>query len=254
MPRSDVREYDARMARKLADRKPGALTVLKLKADEFHRVLPPLEGDQLAGLEALIREEGCLDSIKTWRNPDGDEVVVDGHNRYEICTRHGIPFRTEPLKFADRAEVITWIWKNQTTRRNLKTDFAKVEQILTTLGPELQKKGKLRRAEGLKQNAAKRSRVFDDTVPLTSAERTEPIDSRRQIADAAGVSPDTVQKVQVILAKADEATKQSLRSGEPTPRGETSLNKAYQAIRDPAKRKSVVVIRKCTCPKCGKRH
>jgi hypothetical protein len=241
------------MARKSTARTPPAHVDAKLKADEFNRVLPALDGEQHAGLEALIREESCLDSIKTWRNPEGDEVVVDGHNRYEICARHGIPFRTEPLKFADRAEVIAWMWKNQTTRRNLKTDFAKVEQILATLGPELQKKGKRKRAAGLKQNA-KRSRVFDDSVPLTSAERTEPIDSRRQIADAAGVSPDTVQKVLVILTKADEATKQSLRSGEPTPRGETTLNKAYQAIRDPAKRKPVVTIRKCTCPKCGKRH
>jgi hypothetical protein len=32
--------------------------------------------------------EGCRDALVLW------DVLVDGHNRYGICTKHGIAFKT----------------------------------------------------------------------------------------------------------------------------------------------------------------
>lgn len=61
-------------------------------------------------------------------------------------------------------------------------------------------------------------------VPQKSAEAVE---TREELAKAAGVSHDTMHKVQVIEAEADESTKQQLRAGT------TTINKAYQQVRPP---------------------
>lgn len=70
---------------------------------------------------------------KIWDDPDDDEnepyyleewpcILLDGHNRYEICTRLGLPFDIQRLRFKSRAEAADWIDKNQLGRRNLTPD------------------------------------------------------------------------------------------------------------------------------------
>ena len=62
-----------------------------LKIDpEFKSLIPPLTPDERAGLEASILTEGCRDALIVW----GD-ILIDGHNRYEICTKHNIPYKFE---------------------------------------------------------------------------------------------------------------------------------------------------------------
>ena len=67
---------------------------------------------------------------KIWDDPDDDEnepyyleewpcILLDGHNRYEICTRLGLPFDIHRLRFKSREEAADWIDKNQLGRRNL---------------------------------------------------------------------------------------------------------------------------------------
>jgi hypothetical protein len=45
-----------------------------------------------------------------------------GHNRYDICQRHGIEFETQEVKLRDREAAIDWIIDNQLGRRNLTRD------------------------------------------------------------------------------------------------------------------------------------
>ena len=60
-------------------------TSIKLKVNKkFKALLPPLMPGEKAGLEESLLAEGCRDPFVTWRG-----TIVDGHNRYEICTRHG---------------------------------------------------------------------------------------------------------------------------------------------------------------------
>jgi len=47
------------------------------------------------------------------------DVLVDGHNRYRICTTHDLDYDTVQREFADRVEVADWIDANQLGRRNL---------------------------------------------------------------------------------------------------------------------------------------
>lgn len=49
-------------------------------------------------------------------------ILIDGHNRYEICQKHGIHFEISEVAFSDRQEAINWIIDNQLGRRNLNPD------------------------------------------------------------------------------------------------------------------------------------
>lgn len=83
---------------------------------EFKTLIPPLLPVERAGLEASILDEGCRDALVVWR---GRNILVDGHNRYEICTKHGISFEIVEIELAGRDEAIDWIYQNQLARRNL---------------------------------------------------------------------------------------------------------------------------------------
>ena len=45
--------------------------------------------------------------------------MIDGHNRYEICTANKIDYKTTEKEFKSRDEVIAWIVDTQLSRRNL---------------------------------------------------------------------------------------------------------------------------------------
>lgn len=81
---------------------------------EFAELCGPLTQDQKEGLEALLLAEGCRDQLILW----GD-ILVDGHNRYELCQAHKLPFKVKRVRFADRQEAINWIIDNQRGRRNI---------------------------------------------------------------------------------------------------------------------------------------
>ena len=82
--------------------------------EEFRMLLPALDEDTLALLEINLLENGCRDPIVVW----GD-IIIDGHNRYDICTRHTIPFTTAAKEFDSRDEALIWIISTQISRRNL---------------------------------------------------------------------------------------------------------------------------------------
>ena len=91
--------------------------MINLKIDpEFQSQIPPLTDDEFKQLEENILKEGKLISpLIVWNN-----ILVDGHNRYEIVQEHPeISFSTMPLPFESREEVLAWICKNQLGRRNL---------------------------------------------------------------------------------------------------------------------------------------
>lgn len=79
-------------------------------------LIPPLSPDEYARLEQSIIEEGCRDPLVVWK---WNAIILDGHNRYEICTKHDIPFNIIEKEFQNRQDVIAWIIGNQLARRNL---------------------------------------------------------------------------------------------------------------------------------------
>lgn len=105
---------------------------------EFKRLLPELSRIELEYLEANIIQDGCRDPIVVWNN-----IIVDGHHRYEICKRHRINFKTESLNLSCREEALRWICINQVGRRNISPELLRyqigkrynVEKVLSAHNP-----------------------------------------------------------------------------------------------------------------------
>ena len=224
---------------------------------EFKDLIPPLTAEEYNTLEQSIMAEGCRDAIVLWNN-----VIVDGHNRYAICKKHGIPFNTVQKEFPSRNDAIIWIIKNQFGRRNLPAyERGRLALRLEPLIAEKAKKQQVRTAENRaftilnKQTAnAKREtthpvsasheafskenspdRAPDSHQGLQEAAKAknlvlqnsvkQAIDTREAIAEAAGVSHDTIAKIKKLEAKATDEMKQRLRSGD------ISINNAYLQIK-----------------------
>ena len=57
--------------------------------EEFKNFLPPLSKEAFEQLEENLRRDGCMDSIKVWKDHN---VIIDGYNRFEICNKHGLEY------------------------------------------------------------------------------------------------------------------------------------------------------------------
>jgi len=82
--------------------------------EEFRVLLPVLDEETFATLEESILQHGCRDPLVLWEG-----ILIDGYNRYKICSHHNIPFNTVDMEFDSREEVLIWIISNQISRRNL---------------------------------------------------------------------------------------------------------------------------------------
>ena len=182
---------------------------------EFQSLIPPLTEEEYEGLEKSILAEGCRDALVLW----GD-ILVDGHNRYEICTAHDVPFQTVQKDFADRDDALRWIILNQFGRRNL--PVYERARLALRLKPVI--------AEKAKEN--QRGGQGGILLSQKSVE-AKPVDTQKEIAKAAGVSHDTIAKVEKIERQAAPEVKEQLR------KGELSINQAYQTVRREEKKQEV---------------
>ena len=156
---------------------------------EFKNLIPPLSRSEYLQLEENIIVEGCREPIITWKG-----IIVDGHNRYEICTRHNIAFSIKEKDFDCREAAIAWICANQLGRRNVTEETRK---FLIGMQYESAKiAAKFRNAQGLNQ--------------YTKATPKQDVPSQytgRRIAEQQHISPGTVQK----YAEPQELLRQSER-------------------------------------------
>ncbi|WP_445249300.1 hypothetical protein [Microcoleus sp. OTE_8_concoct_300] len=83
---------------------------------EFQSLIPPLSKGEKAALQTSILEEGCRDPLVVWAE---EKLLIDGHNRYAICTAHGIPYQIVEISFDSRNAVKVWTIANQLGRRSL---------------------------------------------------------------------------------------------------------------------------------------
>ena len=190
--------------KKIKQNKKGRIFIMKIDA-EFQSLIPPLTYEEKKMLEESILSEGCRDAIVVW-----NDTIIDGHNRYEICTKHGIPFETVNREFENRNEVIEWIIKNQFGRRNL--PLHERARLALRLKPVI--------AEKAKEQQGQRT-----DIPQNSAKCSLPIETREEIAKIAGVSHDTIAKVEKIENQAPAPVVSASR------RNDISVNTAYQVTK-----------------------
>ena len=159
------------------------LTVL----EEIKKALFPLREEELAALESSVLAEGIRDPLVVWPK-DGKLILVDGHYRYQLAQKHGLPFKVVERNFANLEEALAWVDQNQLARRNL-TD----EQRRYLLGRiyERQKKAPI----GFKDRNLSGGKIYHGSAATAKA-----------IAKLAGVSEKTVRN-SAEFAKAVDAVK-----------------------------------------------
>jgi ParB family chromosome partitioning protein len=84
--------------------------------EEFKHYIPRLRDDERHILETSILSDGCKEPLVIWME---EGVLLDGHNRMEICEKHGIDYKTREVSLPDREAALAWIEDNQLGRRNL---------------------------------------------------------------------------------------------------------------------------------------
>lgn len=137
---------------------------------EFESLIPPLSDDEFQQLEENCVKEGIRDALVVWKVPNGDQILVDGHNRWKISAKHGgIPFQIKEMKFDLREDAIAWIIKNQFGRRNLSMYDRSL--LALKLKPIIAEKAKANQ------------RASGGAVPQKSA---KPVDTREELAKTAG--------------------------------------------------------------------
>ena len=72
---------------------------------QIEDLLYPLKPEELAHLEASIRQHGVREPLCLW-DRDGELILVDGHNRYAVATRNGVTFPTTIMEFKDLDDLL----------------------------------------------------------------------------------------------------------------------------------------------------
>lgn len=85
---------------------------------ELKAFIRSLSVEEYKQLEENILLEGCKDALIVWNN-NGKYVLVDGHNRYNICKTHNLDFKISLQDFKDLDHVKEYMIKIQLGRRNL---------------------------------------------------------------------------------------------------------------------------------------
>lgn len=163
---------------------------------EFRDLIPPLTTEERAGLEENIKADGCHTPIFVW-----DDIIIDGHNRYEICTRNEIPFEVSEWEFDTRQDARIWILRNQFDRRNL-TPAQRMDLALL-LKSDIQARAQERQKATLKQG--------DKSPVVENLPRREQGKTRDEVAKLAGVSGRTLDKYEKVKETASPELVQAVR-------------------------------------------
>ncbi len=115
----EVQRHHGEAARPSAVEDVAGAQSLEINVDlEFSMLVPPLSREERTLLEHHLLTEGCRDPILVW--DDGEHrILLDGHNRFEICRRIGLQYSVQTIELQGREAALLWILENQLGRRNL---------------------------------------------------------------------------------------------------------------------------------------
>ena len=192
--------------------------------DEFKKLIPALSVEEFKQLEQNCLAEGIREKIITWNG-----FIIDGHNRFEIATKHKLNFETESKEFDSEVDAKIWMVNNQFGRRNLQ-DFVKGE-LMKTLEELEKQKGQEKLKEIGKLYGEGHSK--DKQEPLSIIDKPSH-NTQKIVADKLGWSTGKKAQFDVVTKKAPEEVKAKLRTGE------VSINQAYQEIKKEENKTKVI--------------
>lgn len=162
-----MKKYQLNLGEKKIIKDQGLLQFEEIKRQirilpELEQLIPPLLTDERQQLEQNIIREGCREALLIWQTTEEiikiDNksthtvyVLIDGHNRYSICMKHGIDFKIHLISFNTLYDVRQYMVDNQLGRRNLtpeQVSYLRGMKYLT----EKKEKGKYERLDHKGQN------------------------------------------------------------------------------------------------------
>jgi ParB-like chromosome segregation protein Spo0J len=208
------------------DRTSPALADIKIDP-VFGELIPPLSDDERRNLEENLKgENGARDPLVVWRETG---LLLDGHNRYEICSRLGLGFKVVDLSFPDREAAADWIDRNQLGRRNLKAEHlsllrgrryqrAKRQGARTDLTSP-HSEGRLAAEQIAQEHGVSRATIERDGQFARAVENVKAVapDMERSIATGAAPSKSAVMKAAQVVEAEPEKAKAILRGAKPEP-------------------------------------
>ncbi|CAB5697295.1 plasmid replication/partition related protein [Comamonas aquatica] len=184
---------------------------------ELKAYIDPLTPDEYDALERSILDEGCRDALVLWGN-----VLVDGHNRFGICQKHGLPFKTiQNERFQNMEDIHLWMIDQHLGRRSV-SDFQR--GVLALRKREII--AERRAAAAAAVNAAKAESSAEapwdgDTDPAvaqalanTPKVPDQALDTREALARAARLSAGQVKMIETIQEKAAPEVVAAVKAGE----------------------------------------
>ncbi|WP_418128940.1 plasmid replication/partition related protein [Variovorax sp. 375MFSha3.1] len=185
--------------------------------EELKAYIDPMTPEEYEALERSILTEGCRDALVLW----GD-VLVDGHNRYGICQKHGLPFNTvQNTRFKTIEDVHLWMIDQHLGRRSI-SDYLRGVLALRKKDIVDRQRGRLATTSE-SAAAASDDPPFDvdtpadgmadaaaDTAPLPPP---APLNSREAIAKAARLSSSQVGMIEKIQKQAAPELVAAVKSG-----------------------------------------
>lgn len=168
---------------------------------ELQAFIDPLSPAELDALERSLLAEGCRDALVLW-----GEVLVDGHNRYQLCRKHGLPFQTvQNPRLRSLEDVQLWMIDQQLGRRSV-SDF---QRGLLAL-----RKKELVQARRSRPQQAEPQTPGSASTPAPELPPEPPISTREAVARAARIKPSQVLQIEKIQKQAAPEVVAAVRSGD----------------------------------------
>jgi hypothetical protein len=178
--------------------------------EELKAYIDPLTPEEYESLERSILAEGCRDALVLW----GD-VLVDGHNRYGICQKHGLPFQTvQNTRFKSIDDVHLWMIDQHLGRRSI-SDF--LRGVLALRKKDIVDQQRSRTMAEPVVASDPNDPPFDVDPPADAAAPAmppqAPLSSREAIARAARLSSNQVGMIEKIQKQAAPELVAAVKSG-----------------------------------------
>ena len=180
--------------------------------EDLKTYIDPLTPDEYDALERSLLAEGCRDALVLW----GD-ILVDGHNRFGICQKHGLPFNTvQNPRFHSIEDVHLWMIDQHLGRRSV-SDFQRGVLALRKKEIVAERQAAARAA---KKDAHMRAEVLGEAEPESpiggdpvAAAAEPPLKSREAVAKAARLTAGQVTMIEKIQKQAAPELVAAVRAG-----------------------------------------
>ncbi len=182
--------------------------------EDLKAYIEPLTADEHEALERSLLAEGCRDALVLW----GD-VLVDGHNRYGICQKHGLPFNTvQNPKLKTLEDVHLWMIDQHLGRRSV-SDYQRGVLALRKREIVAERRARAQALANEARTTDAMTESHEDDAALDAAAKAavlepKPLQSREDIARAARLSSGQVGMIEKIQKQAAPEVVAALKAGE----------------------------------------